>query len=132
MPARTVASLAAAALGLLTVGCGSGSEQSSRSIGRAEAALVTLRLSDVPKGFRIGDDGGCGGSGVEGASERLAAFVLEERPSGCIRELNFAYPSQSGVPPLVQSEALVFDDAEVCGARRARMRPSSGCRAVTR
>jgi hypothetical protein len=107
---RLVGALAAAGI-LFLVGCGRGSGQRSHTFTSKDANLIVLRLSDLPRGFAVGDDSGCGDFGdPEGASGRLTAFLIDERPSGCSRELNFLWPAKGGVPPLVESAAIVFDD----------------------
>lgn len=109
----------AAAVGVMCLmlsGCGGGSAGtglvSETNLEPKDAELVVLRLNDLPKGFRIGDDGGCGEFGVEGASDRLAEFVMRRRPSGCLRELNYVWAARSGVPLVVESAATVLADAK--------------------
>jgi hypothetical protein len=112
VPIPRVAGVLAACL--LVSACGSGSAgsdgRSEAKVGKEDAQLIVLRLTDLPKGFRIGDDS-CGQYGIEGASERMAAFVLNARPSGCERELNYTWAAHSGAPPLVESATMVLDDA---------------------
>jgi hypothetical protein len=94
---------------LIVSGCGNGTADRGDEIGRSDARLITLRLSDLPRGFRIGDDSGCGGLDVEGASEKLADFVIAERPSGCWTEFNYVWGTAAAVPQLVETSAVIFD-----------------------
>jgi hypothetical protein len=81
-------------------------------VAASNANLLTLRLADLPRGFRAGDDRGCGDIGVEGASDRLASFVVDERPSGCLAQFEFVWPARPGVPALVESNAIVFEGSD--------------------
>ena len=103
---------------LLLAACGGGEhpQDGGRTVAPSDVNLLTLRLTDLPRGFRAGDDRGCG-LGVEGASERLAAFVLDERPDACLAQFELVWPARPGVPALVESNAIVFKDS--AGADRA-------------
>ena len=75
---------------------------------------VTLALTDLEHGYQVGDDGGCGPFGVEGMSPTLASFVARTQPSGCLAQLERAWPAARGrivSPPLVVSGAIVFSNA---------------------
>jgi hypothetical protein len=77
---------------------------------------LTLRLTDVQRGYLLGDDGGCSRMGAEGASARLRDIVRRVPARVCEvqleRKWGTAPPAQQ--PALVESLALV---ATVDGAR---------------
>ncbi len=77
------------------------------------AEETVLRLHDLPSGYRIGDDSGCGPWDPEGASAKVVKFILEYWPEGC----TFQYERLFQVPgpetaPLVESESTAFPNAE--------------------
>jgi hypothetical protein len=47
-----------------------------------DTAALLLRLSDVPRGYRVGDDTGCG-IGAENAPTELAQVIVTYRPESC-------------------------------------------------
>lgn len=75
---------------------------------------MLLRLHELPPGYLVGDDSGCGGLGIEDAPAELAAFVLKYRPWGCSFEYERLYrlPGRKPYPPLVESMAFVVPTAE--------------------
>ena len=103
-------------LPILLLGCG-GSSATGAERAVLDPAELTLRLSDLSRGYQRGDDSGCG-IGTEGAPMRLAALVVERRPALCGIEFERLYRPTGAVldpPPLVTSVALVFAGEE--GAR---------------
>jgi hypothetical protein len=77
------------------------------------AEETTVRLHDLPAGYRIGDDSGCGPWGPEGASAKVVKFIEKYWPEGC----TFQYERLFQVPgpetaPLVESESTAFPDAQ--------------------
>ncbi len=111
MLTKTLFALTWLCFGLLLAGCGAGARSQE-----VDPADVVLRLSDLPRGYRVGDDSGCGPLGGEGATPALRELIVDEHPRGCRMQLEKTYGS-SGAPPLVESEAAVFTTVE--GARRA-------------
>lgn len=70
-----------------------------------------LRLHDLPPGYMVGDDSGCG-VGTENAPPRLAKVVVRTLPEACVFEYERRY-SVSGMgpdPELVRSLALIAPD----------------------
>jgi hypothetical protein len=61
-----------------------------------------LRLSDLPPGYTIGDDTGCG-TGVENAPANLAQAIITHFPESCGIQFEHWYGS-----PNVDSSALLF------------------------
>lgn len=99
--------LIAAAL-LLLAGCGGGSP-----IGDApdlsEPAAMMLRLSDLPAGFRYGDDAGCGElASTDGQYPELDDLLVEARPRWCVGD----FAREWGGPPRGVSTALFLFDSE--------------------
>jgi hypothetical protein len=75
---------------------------------------MMLRLADLPKGYRGGDDVGCGQFvSTEGASPDLDTFLSETRPRACTAEFNRAWGDGARS---VQSSLLIFESPEA--ARR--------------
>lgn len=74
---------------------------------------MMLRLSDLPAGFRYGDDRGCGPVGTtEGRNPPLDAFLVETAPEACFGDFNRAWGNE---PRSVKSAIFVFgsgDDAD--------------------
>ena len=114
--ARTAALLAA--LALLSTQAPSGTSAAAHA-SEPFAQRLTLRLVDLPRGYRI-DEQGCGG-GTEGAPPRLAAIVIRYRPDVCSVQFQNAWygaeASKRGQPPVVESVAVSFTSA--AGARAA-------------
>jgi hypothetical protein len=76
----------------------------------SEPAAMTLRLSDLPQGFRYGDDRGCGELGTtEGDEPELDEFLIESRPRACFGDFAREW---GGPPPLVQTALFLFDSDE--------------------
>jgi hypothetical protein len=75
---------------------------------------AVLRAGDMPRGYREGDDTGCGVASSEKAGE-LASLFAEERPHACVVELERVWAGTTG-PSTVTSAAYVFHDES--GARR--------------
>jgi hypothetical protein len=97
-------------------GCMSSATEPTRDAGSPPPLqAVLLTLDDLPRGYRIGNDDGCGEVGTEGASERVARFVVEERPRLCLRSLGRVWAPRDG-PGAVFSGAMAFRDER--GARR--------------
>jgi hypothetical protein len=111
---------------LFIVGCGG---ESSKTADPANSPLeaMMLRLSDLPKGFRYGDDAACGQVGTtEGSVPELDRFILETRPKACFGEFNRVY---GGEPGQVQTALFRFDsdaDAERAWERRKQLFGSYG------
>lgn len=79
----------------------------------AGAEETALRLHDLPTGYRIGDDSGCGPWDPEGASPAVVKFILRYWPEGC----TFQYERLFQVPgpetaPLVESESTAFPSTQ--------------------
>ena len=72
----------------------------------ADPAPLTLRLPDLPKGWAVGDDTGCGPMGIEGATPEVTVLVREYHPTVCVREFNKIWGSAK--PFYVQSLAMTF------------------------
>lgn len=119
--ARSVALLALAAL----AGCGGSDDPGELGADVAPGQLV-LQLSDLPRGYIVGDDtscdesGGPGGGGpisVEGGTPRYRDLILIQRPVACNMQLERIYDNDEPgrLPPRVDSMALLFAGEE--GAR---------------
>ena len=101
-------------LAVVTAGCGGAS-----SIGGepdfSEPAAMMLRLSDLPPGFRYGDDRGCNEIGTtEGQKPELDEFLIESRPRTCLGDFSREW---GGEPGIVQTALFLFDSDDA--ARRA-------------
>lgn len=117
MPSVSQRLLCLLLLPVLLLGC-DGSDATGAGPAALDPAELTLRLSDLPGGYRRGDDSGCGGLGAEGAPARLRALVISRQPAACSVEFNRLYRPVGTVddtPALIESVALVFADEE--GAR---------------
>jgi hypothetical protein len=78
-----------------------------------------LSLPDVPRGYRNGDDSGCGPmipTGESHLSPAMTALLLQTRPQGCVIELNRAWADTSIGPATIRSASFVFADED--GAKR--------------
>lgn len=69
---------------------------------------MLLRLHELPPGYLVGDDSGCGPMSVEDAPAELATFVIENRPRGCSFRYERLYrlPGRSPYPALVETMAF--------------------------
>jgi hypothetical protein len=96
----------------LLAGCGGESEDAPTSQDLSNPEAMMLRLADLPRGFRQGDDTGCGQfASTEGTSPELDEFLSEALPRGCSAEFVRAWGDG---PVSVQGAVLVFatpDDA---------------------
>lgn len=77
-----------------------------------------LRLHDLPPGYRLEDDSGCGPIAVEGESDQMRRFILEQHPEVCgySYERLFRPPGPKPTAPLVGAGVLAVADA--AGAAR--------------
>ncbi len=93
---------------LVAAGCGG--EDPAQELGLADLEARMLRLSDLPEGFRYGDDRGCSEVGTtEGQEPELDEFLIETQPSGCIVEFSREW---GGEPWLVHAALFVFGSEE--------------------
>ena len=100
---------------LVLAGCGGDSLPADEDPDLAEPAAMTLRLSDLPQGFRYGDDRGCGEIGTtEGDEPELDRFLIATRPRACLGDFSREW---GGPPPLVTTALFLFDSTD--DARRA-------------
>jgi hypothetical protein len=96
------------------VGCGGESDAPS-SQDFSDLEVMMLRLADLPRGFREGDDAGCGQfASTEGTSPDLDEFLVETLPRGCSAEFIRAWGDG---PVSVQGAVLAFTTPDE--ARRA-------------
>ena len=82
----------------------------------AAAEETVLRLHDLPPGYQVGDDSGCGpsipfgeGGEPDGRLERrFQKWVVGNWPEGCFYEYEqlFKVPDLGSAPPLVETETL--------------------------
>ncbi|MGH3079813.1 MAG: hypothetical protein ACRDNH_01575 [Gaiellaceae bacterium] len=95
---------------LFLTACGGDSIPEDNEPDLSEPAAMTLRLSDLPEGFRYGEDRGCGEvATTEGEEPELDAFLIESRPRACLG----AFAREWGGPPrVVQSALFLFDSGE--------------------
>jgi hypothetical protein len=80
---------------------------------------VILDLGDLPDGYLVGDDGGCGRLGVEDASPAVVDIVTRSGPVVCSFEYERAW---AGEPRLIETAAVVFarpEDAKTAYRERA-------------
>jgi hypothetical protein len=107
---------------------------------------TVLRLHDLPPGYRIGDDGGCGsvspieGSGSQGSlAKRYLKWLVRYWPEGCFVQYEqlFEVPGLEPSPPLVQAETLntpsetaAVSGFEIYGALIDRLREGQRARTV--
>lgn len=98
---------------VVLAGCGESDDASEPSASTDPAELV-LTVSDLPDGYQIGDDSGCGLLGVEGASTRQRDLALKYQPNSCSTVFERLYVgADSGTGPrLVVSSAVVFPSSE--------------------
>jgi len=95
------------------MGCGE-SDDASETSDAPDPAQLVLRVSDLPAGYQVGDDSGCGALGVEGASASQRDLALTQQPDGCTMQFEQLYPEADATadPPLVESIAFVFPTSE--------------------
>lgn len=112
---RILLAAAVAALALLLVpSAGALSEPSGKLVAGGEETV--LRLHDLPPGYQIGDDSGCGPLfplGEEGGPEsrlerRYLKWIVRYWPEGCFYEYErlFEVPDLRPSPPLVEAETI--------------------------
>lgn len=76
----------------------------------SEPAAMTLRLSDLPEGFRYGEDRGCGEvETTEGQEPELDEFLIQSRPRACLGAFAREW---GGAPRVVQSALFLFDSGD--------------------
>lgn len=73
-----------------------------------EADKVLLRLTDVPPGYMVGDDSGCGRIMPGGADARLSRFIAGEYPAYCLRQLEYVCPDRVADHPLTIISAVIY------------------------
>jgi len=96
-------------LAALAAGCGGESPLGSEP-NFSEPAAMMLRLSDLPQGFRYGDDRGCNEIGTtEGQKPELDEFLIETRPRTCLGNFSREW---GGEPTIVQTALFLFDSDE--------------------
>lgn len=87
---------------------------------------TVLRLHDLPPGYQVGDDSGCGPLGpLEGDSTRLTRryerWIFKYWPEGCIYQYEqiFEVPGLGPAPPLVEAQTVnTPSEAAVAGGFR--------------
>jgi hypothetical protein len=77
---------------------------------------TALRLHDLPPGYQLGDDGGCGPLGPDGEEggpggklqKRYLRWVVRYWPEGCLYQYEqvFKVPGLGPAPPLVEVETV--------------------------
>ncbi len=90
----------------MALGVAHASAGAARDVAATEG--MTLRLHELPRGFAVGDDSGCGALDTEGAEPPVAAWVVRYRPGGCEFQYEriYALSGPGAVPPLVESGAI--------------------------
>jgi hypothetical protein len=106
--------LAVALLLLVVASASALSEPSGKLVAGSEETV--LRLHDLPPGYQVGDDSGCGpwflfgeGEEPEGRLEkRYLRWIVENWPEGCFYEYEqiFKVPGLGAAPPQVEAETL--------------------------
>jgi hypothetical protein len=85
----------------------------------ADPKNLLLRLGDVPPGYQVGDDSGCGMTlSDEGAPRELARLQAEHPQENCGIQLERVWVTEDGPtgPPRVESYAFVFATAKGANA----------------
>lgn len=97
---------------LMVTGCGARGDAGATHVERKDGRMYVLAPSDLGRGYRVGDDSGCGQVSPEESSEEFAKFVLDTRPSGCVNEINYIWGGARAkvVPRAVSSAVAIFDD----------------------
>ncbi|MFL5834616.1 MAG: hypothetical protein ACJ76B_11660 [Solirubrobacterales bacterium] len=90
------------------------SEPSGKLLAGSEE--TALRLHDLPPGYLLGDDGGCGPLGPGGEEgepsgklqRRYLRWLVRHRPEGCLYQYEqvFKVPGLGPAPPLVEVETV--------------------------
>jgi hypothetical protein len=103
--------LAVAFVLLAAHGAAAFSEPSGKLVAGSEETV--LRLHDLPPGYQVGDDSGCGPLGpLEGDStpltKRYESWVFKYWPEGCFYQYEqiFEIPGLGPAPPLVEAQTL--------------------------
>jgi hypothetical protein len=114
----TVAALATATLAtfVLVAASAAGAQDGPSGDLVAGSEETALRLHDLPPGYRLGDDGGCGPLGPGGEEgepsgrlgRRLQRWTVRYWPEGCLYQYEqvFKVPNLGPAPPLVEVETL--------------------------
>jgi len=96
----------------LAASCGSDGSVGSE-IDLSEPAAMMIRLSDLPEGFRFGEDRDCGQVGTtEGSVPDLDQFLIATRPRACFGDFSREW---GGEPATVQTVLFVFDNEDDAG-----------------
>jgi hypothetical protein len=97
---------------LVLTGCGARGHADSTHATRGDARTYVLTPRDLGRGYRVGDDSGCGQFSPEETSEEFTTFVLDTKPTGCTLEINYIWggPRATVVPRGVTSAVAVFRD----------------------
>jgi hypothetical protein len=92
-------------LALLAAGCGGSYVGDEPDLSEPEAMM--LRLSDLPPGFRHGDERGCSDRATtDGHDPELDEFLLETRPRWCVGDFSREW---GGPPRSLESSLFLFD-----------------------
>lgn len=85
---------------------------------RAPQTQMVLRLHELPSGYVLGGDVGCGVFGVEDAPQSVEEFATRYRPTTCEFEYERLYtpPGAEVGPALVESYVIGTDTAQGAGA----------------
>ena len=103
------------AVAALVCGCGGSGTAAPRSTNPED---LVLRTSDMPRGYKYGDDSGCGvPTAGEGNWPKLEPLFDAERPTSCVMQLEWVWHGEPPYSSSVTSGAYAFRDED--GARRA-------------
>lgn len=91
----------------------------ARGADAPDPRLVVLRLVDVGPGYRIGNDGGCGPLGGEGASPALLDVVRAHQPYACSIDFNRVWltPGRAPATAPVKVQSIALATPTDAGAR---------------
>jgi hypothetical protein len=105
---RRIAALLAGASALALAVLGATSLAASGSDQRVELGML-IRLHDLPPGFVVDEEVGCGVIDPEGADQPLYEFIVHHFPRACAAKYNrlYAVSGRRPDPPVV--DTLVFD-----------------------